>query len=432
MNLTTSSSATPRRQHRPAGGNRLRRAVAIAGAAALVWSLVSVIQPAAATFLAGPQDQALIQSPNAANAAVELENETIDLIPDGSDWYNEFNILASRIEEENIADFAYSIVHSDGAGAIHFRADVPQSALDLVRDTPGVTLVAGAGFGNRELEDFVAGLVNAGASIAHERRLSIAASPDQVAKSIDIAIGPAPVEQPGGRPQDLDEARDAILTFASAHDLSSVFDIRFESVDAPVAVTEAYDGGRVLAGVCTGSFSIKKNGGPELGVLTAGHCPGTGSYDGVANAFHPVVPFSLATTTTYPGGDFRWNHSKHMFTGYTYVGASGTPRRQFSSASTPSLDSPVCNYGKTTGYKCSTVAQTGKTATIWIPDGGAMYTVGPLRCTASHITAGGDSGGPWFYNYVAYGIHSGHYHGGSCWSSVPYALTRFGVSLWTG
>lgn len=430
MRLVISNPATPRRQDRPADRNRLVRAVAIAGAAVLAWSLVSTIQPAAATPLAESQDPTPLQP---ANTAVEPGHETIDLIPDGSDWYNQFNILASQLEEENIADFAYSIVHSDGAGAIHFRADVPQAARDRVRDVPGVTLVAGAGFGNRELEDFVAGLVNAGASIAHERRLSIAASPDQLAKSIDVAIGPAPVERPGGSQQDFDEARDAILTFASAHDPFNVFDIRFESADTPVAVTEAYDGGRVLAGVCTGSFSIKKNGGPELGVLTAGHCPGTGSYDGIANAFHPVVPFSLATTTTYPGGDFRWNHSKHMSTGYTYVGAgNGTPRRQFASASTPSLNAPVCNYGKTTGYKCSTVTQTGKTATIWIPDGGAMYTVGPLRCTGSHITAGGDSGGPWFYNYVAYGIHSGHYHGGSCWSSVPYALTRFGVSLWTG
>jgi len=156
--------------------------------------------------------------------------------------------------------------------------------------------------------------------------------------------------------------------------------------------------------------------------------------------FYSPVSGSQATTTTWPGGDFRWNHSKIMLSGYTYVGRPSVPRRQMGTAATPGVGDSLCGYGVTTLDKCDSVSHVGVQAWIDdVPGGGGYYEIGPLRCTDTHVTSGGDSGGPWFYNYVAYGIHSGAYYPytgatavASCWSSVPYALQRFGIQLWTG
>ena len=123
-----------------------------------------------------------------------------------------------------------------------------------------------------------------------------------------------------------------------------------------------------------------------------------------------------------------------MFTGQTQV--SGGDLRTFASAAIAPFNSGACKFGNTTGYGCGTVTVSGiyKNVTVVPEDGGGTYYAGPFRGVGTHITQGGDSGGPWFLGSVAYGIHQGTNPAGtiSIWSNVTNALTRFNLRLWAG
>jgi hypothetical protein len=100
------------------------------------------------------------------------------------------------------------------------------------------------------------------------------------------------------------------------------------------------------------------------------------------------------------------------------------------------MNGTPCKFGNSTGYGCGQVAVSGiyETSQVSGDDGGGVYSVGPLRGLGSHITTGGDSGGPWFFGNTGYGIHFGTNLAStvSVFSHLPNALTRFGLQLWTG
>lgn len=191
---------------------------------------------------------------------------------------------------------------------------------------------------------------------------------------------------------------------------------------------ELFHGARPLAGVCTGAFPVKRKGGAELGILTAAHCPGTGSYDGTSNAFNAPYPYSISTESGPGGGDFRWNHSKYGLSGLTFV-AGNQAMRTFNSHSTLSVGSGICGYGKNSDYKCNTVAQCGLSNYTTVPDNGQTYYVGGMCRVTGHVTVPGDSGGPWFLGTTAYGIHYGTVNGHSAFSLVNNALNKTRVNL---
>ena len=353
--------------------------------------------------------------------------EVVEFSPE-SRWQERFNIVATQLEFDHPEEFGGAEINADGrSGWIGFADEPPVTALDVIHQLPEVEVRSGMGFTMREADEFGRVLFNTATSEVGDAA-SVTVYREGNATEYLVVVGPS---TPGSTvaPEVVDRVRDLATTMRSG-----VLTAAVVVVPEPVAISEVFDGGRVVANTCTGSFSIKRNGGPELGVLTAGHCPGTGAYDGVANAFYPVYPYSLATTDVIPGGDFRWNHSKTMFTGMTYVGAPTQPRRAFASSAHASTGSSICKYGRMTGYSCGTVRRLGLYAQATVPaaDGGGTYRVGPMRGLDVHITTGGDSGGPWFFNFVGYGVHYGAVNGGSAWSTLPYALDRLGVSLWTG
>lgn len=362
--------------------------------------------------------------------------------PDGPAASGDFALLHSRIAEAFPDDFTRSLTDETGTQTIWFKGAVPPEAAEWSAAVEGVVLVPDAGYSGRELEEYTSRLLAARPTDASDR-ISIVVTPVEAEQLIHVTFGPgygdATVPDAGATQASMEK-------FLSSNPPPDDFRVQFASVDHQIATPEAPHGGRQFDFVytgswwsCTGGFPIKRNDGPELGVLTAGHCGGTGNYDGVTDMFSTPISGSQATTTTYPGGDFRWNHSKIMLSGYTDVWSGSSALRQFATAATPSVGDSLCGAGITTGYKCDTVSYSGVYAYIsGVPGGSGTYEIGPLRCTDTHVTAPGDSGGPWFYNYVAYGIHSGAYYPyngaalASCWSNLQYALTRFGVSLWIG
>lgn len=183
---------------------------------------------------------------------------------------------------------------------------------------------------------------------------------------------------------------------------------------------------------CTAAFPVKQRNGSAIGVLTAGHCPGSSTtWTPTGGRLFTVEPFSQATTDVSPGGDFRWLHSNVMFDGQTW---NGYKYNRFQGASNPPGGTNVCKYGAVTGHGCSYVNQIGVGAFVDVrpEDGGGTYRVAPLTCTEQAITQPGDSGGPWYGLDVAFGIHSVGNDYTSCFASVPLALSRFGLQLWVG
>lgn len=401
-----------------------RRAV---GAAVVTLLLSSVSLTAASAASTQPVLLTSIASIAEGTEPIDDQETAVKIDESDTEWVNEFNTLATELEEGFPDDFAASEIAPDHAsGWIGFRAGVPEAAAEAAEGITGVEWREGLGYSAKAVTETITEIlqittdqIGPGASVVVYQEGN--------ARHLVVQVGPATDEDAGVfAPTELHSIKDAVSRLGAELKFSTAVGI----FSSPVTEPQAFDGGRVVAGVCTGSFPIKRNGGPELGILTAGHCPGTGSYSGVSAAFYPVYPFSLSTTNAIPGGDFRWNHSKTMLTGRTYLANAGT--RTFASSALASVGSPICKYGMTSGYGCSTVAYTNLSNSAWISEGNAYYTVGPLRGVEGYITQGGDSGGPWFYGNTAYGIHHGVPGGHSAWSNVTYALSKLGVSLWTG
>ncbi|NRQ31219.1 hypothetical protein HII36_05130 [Nonomuraea sp. NN258] len=85
----------------------------------------------------------------------------------------------------------------------------------------------------------------------------------------------------------------------------------------------------------------------------------------------------------------------------------------------PGIGDPVCKYGRETGHTCSYVAHYSGSDGVWV--------------TEHDISTGGDSGGPWFYNRIAYGIHMGKVGGLSSFTSVATVYSPWGANwtVWT-
>lgn len=173
-----------------------------------------------------------------------------------------------------------------------------------------------------------------------------------------------------------------------------------------VAVPEVtVQGGRNLnrvsgAAACTAGFTARRNG--NRGVLTARHCPNALVFGHTPRAISrdPVQTGNNAF-------DLQWHR--------TWTGNGHTTNRQFRATCTAEscdrtvtavanapIGSTVCHWGRTSRYRCSSVAATNTCQ---------AFTDGVTRCgldvTANNVSAGGDSGGPWFFGNTARGIHSG-------------------------
>ncbi|MEO3819549.1 S1 family peptidase [Plantactinospora sp. B24E8] len=185
------------------------------------------------------------------------------------------------------------------------------------------------------------------------------------------------------------------------------------------AVTErTVEGGRDLNlangdAECTAGFTAVRNG--TRGVLTARHCANALRY-GNATGIITTSP----TQTSNSAIDFQFHrtltgngHSTNKQFRATNRQAGGD--RTVTAVANAPMNSAVCHWGRTSGYRCSYIADTDTCQT---------FTNGDRWCgldiTDADISAGGDSGGPWFFGNTARGGHTG------AWNNVESYLTRIG------
>lgn len=155
---------------------------------------------------------------------------------------------------------------------------------------------------------------------------------------------------------------------------------------APVRFTSS-QGGETY-GSCTGGFVGYRNG--FWGIITAAHClnkPTT--YDG-----------NTTGATYIASGDYDLRFT-NVLTGspQNVIRSNWGIYRSITSTGVVSIGLSLCKFGIATGYTCDSVAS------FW---GCFTFQDGIRNCglyqTAHGLTAGGDSGGPWFSGSKAYAI----------------------------
>ena len=180
---------------------------------------------------------------------------------------------------------------------------------------------------------------------------------------------------------------------------------------------------------CTLGWTVRKNGTTTDGITTAAHCPDSQSYAGTNL---PIMAASNGSADTQwhttPGfideARFRWNSA-----GNTRV---PTSRKLYSNVV---IGETVCKYGMTTGYGCGEVEEKEADA-HWVPNQTGRY-ISLKRCDTD-LSTEGDSGGPVFFNYAAYGIVSGWQFGGLLckdelvFASVSYMQSNLNLTIKLG
>lgn len=155
-----------------------------------------------------------------------------------------------------------------------------------------------------------------------------------------------------------------------------------------------------LPGICTTGFAVLADKGinSELGISTAGHCtcsnPNTCTETWPITVSGVVLPYE----GRWYGGpyDLVW-HDKATFDP-KYEIFDGTINRAIlgiQSRSNMMINDPVCKYGRTTLFDCGTIVS-------------KTYNGTDIRVTGSQeMSEPGDSGGPFMFGNIAYGIARG-------------------------
>lgn len=152
-----------------------------------------------------------------------------------------------------------------------------------------------------------------------------------------------------------------------------------------------------LVAVCTSAFSVYRVSDGKNGVATAAHCTGMVNFDAVS----PESDFDLYHKGEHRGayGDMEWKTSDHYEIA-EYYAEPGSSRRDVTSVTQSfSENDVVCVYSRVQGERnCEYVYS------VNISQGGDDK----LIAVDSHVTTGGDSGGPWSYGTEASGVHKGY------------------------
>ena len=165
-----------------------------------------------------------------------------------------------------------------------------------------------------------------------------------------------------------------------------------------LAEPEALIGGSPLT-TCTGGFTVQAPTG-ELGVATAGHCQNTQSFQFINLPFRREKEDGEYDVQWHSGCDLV-QVTNQFETGFGLRSVIGTRHRN-----NQVIGTFVCKFGKTTGKTCGWIdSKTYDPNPISNLFGGKyIYVDG----RGANLSEGGDSGGPWFVEDIAYGIHSGH------------------------
>lgn len=232
------------------------------------------------------------------------------------------------------------------------------------------------------------------------------------------------VNVPENRVELLVASRDEFLEFRRTHDIAlppNTIVVDVPSLTVPAANIH---GGLPLSD-CTSGFSVRSLSGTS-GIVTAGHCANTISYQGVN------LPYVLGI---YSGShDEQWHTvgSHTVRHGWISDGLGGRNIIAKTYRSNQSIGAFVCKYGKTTGFGCGNIVS--KThAPSYIPNVQPTYI--RVHKAGVDLASRGDSGGPVFSSNSAYGIVHGSIGSNNIddlvYTTINYVESGLSVSITT-
>jgi hypothetical protein len=203
--------------------------------------------------------------------------------------------------------------------------------------------------------------------------------------------------------------------------------------DAPITREEAYilGGSRLRKNSdpwCTSGFTVKVTGTTTRGVVTVGHCSAANKYvdhfsgGGVWNA-----PFQDKHVGTW--GDLGW----HTVSGvgliaensFWYTPYNTRPVTSIQAAANIDGGDYYCMFGRTSQQQLCDIVE---------HHNAGCGSLGHMVVTAMTETEGGDSGGPWYINSKAVGVHFGlcnpdGLHMRSTFSKADYVDNQLDVEI---
>lgn len=342
-------------------------------------------------------------------------------------WQQSFSKIAEKLETTYPDAFAGAEVTGNGTGAkIAFAGAVPAEAKKRVGSLPvKVQLIGGKGFSEAELNRILG--QNMGVTGRKDVRSAVG-SYDTDTGEISIKV------EPEGRLSSASERAAMRDKLRPSQPKNKKIKVNLDVSDKSVGRTEAYmrGGGRLRttsgAAHCTAAFTVRNSSGVR-GISTAQHCAIGRRYLRYSN--HGTSSYTtIGRKGTRSGdyGDVSWfgRGSYLPIARFYYTGGSTRP---VSGSTIQYRGQTVCNYGLTTGRKCLTVHKRGVSYSY----GGYSYR--NLTAASRHVTAGGDSGGPWYYGHSAVGVHSGRVYvdgaSRSVYSEVRHLRNGLGLRLLT-
>lgn len=196
-------------------------------------------------------------------------------------------------------------------------------------------------------------------------------------------------------------------------------EIRLEQADDLTVLSEVVRGGSSFGG-CTLGFAGSR--GNQRGAVTAGHCSNTAA---VSSGSSTSMPFVLEHVGSY--GDSQFHSTTDTTSNTVLINTSGGTRA-ITSVAFPSNGSSICNFGKTrSNAQCDTVRNAS--VSFYNENGVLLNRMAQTNAT---FTNPGDSGGPWYFNNTALGVHFGKYQGYSTFSRAPDVQAILSVNIKVG
>lgn len=195
------------------------------------------------------------------------------------------------------------------------------------------------------------------------------------------------------------------LDGTSALNALSGVPVTIENLSEPGGDDAVIRGGVALNG-CTAGFAAKQ--GSYVGFYTASHCGSSRSY--WANTAGSGAAAGTSTRRNYvhnANADIAFHSISGNTAAAQLFGSSSTTAVAVGSAADVAQGTTVCSRGRTSGYRCGTIASIAYKPT-W---SGACngQTCSSLFVSVNATSAGGDSGGPWFVSgNRPIGINKGH------------------------
>ena len=173
---------------------------------------------------------------------------------------------------------------------------------------------------------------------------------------------------------------------------------------------------------CTSGFTVIHSSSGRKGITTAGHCANSLKNDGKRNLVFQDQAYRVVTPPE--PYDVQWHTSSvstDRFLAYIRIGSGSRAIYGQSPRAYQYVGEYICKYGITTGSACGTI--------VGVNFNGTYIRV---HSDVADLSEPGDSGGPWYKDYTAYGLMTGDIEPGNdaYYMAIDY-ISILGLQLLT-